>query len=206
MANQQPNRLEAEAGMAGESISPGARAVASARANVEALLAAIRADPGGEAGEMARTLLFNSMLKEQTQQEEQTLRRLQEHKHRGAVLAEDLETMAVERLNADARNQGLAEALRLAQLQRRTIGHCVAEAQQALAEKKPFDYGRALNQISAVIGLRGGEEFLVHSEVEGTPDYDLTAEEHRDFLEGRGPAWEEEQRRIRERDQKRSTG
>jgi len=206
MTHQESNWLGPEAGRAEQRTTPGAQVVASARANVEALLAAFVADPGGEAGEMARTLLFNSMLKEQTQQEEQTLRRLQEHKHRGTVLAEDLETMAVERLNADARSQGLAEALRLAQVQRRTIGHCVAEAQQALTEKKPFDYDRALNQISAVIGLRGGEEFLVHSEVEGTPDYDLTAEEHRDFLEGRGPAWEEEQRRIRERDQKRSTG
>jgi hypothetical protein len=205
MANQESNRLGPEAGRAEQRTTPGAQVVASARANVEALLAAFVAGPGGEAGEMARTLLFNSMLKEQTQQEEQTLRRLQEHRHRGAVLVEDLETMAVQRLNADARSQGLAEALLLARVQRRRIAQCVVEAQQASKEKRSFDYDRALNQISAVIGLRGGEEFL-HSEVEGTPDYGLTAEEHRDFPEGRGPAWEEEQRRIRERDQKRSTG
>ena len=84
------------------------------------------------------------------------------------------------------------------------IGTYVSQARRSLAEKKPFDYERALNQISAVIGLRGGEEFLVRSQVEGTSDYQLTAEEHADFHQGRGPAWEEEQRRIRERDHKHS--
>ena len=83
------------------------------------------------------------------------------------------------------------------------IGRCVLWARKAVAEDKPFVYARALNQIAAVIGLRGGKEFLVRSQVEGTPDYNLTAEEHADFHAGRGPAWEEEQRRIRERDQKR---
>jgi hypothetical protein len=31
----------------------------------------------------------------------------------------------------------------------------VLQARKALAEKNPFDYERALNQISQVIGLRG---------------------------------------------------
>jgi hypothetical protein len=52
-----------------------------------------------------------------------------------------------------------------------------------------------------VIGLRRWE-FLLRSRVEGTPDYELTAEEHRDFHAGRGPAWEEEQQGIREEEQK----
>ncbi len=197
---------DTEAGMAGARTAPGAQVVSTARAKVERLLADFLSDPGGEAGEMARAMLFHFMMKEQTQQEEDTLRRLQHHKHRGTVLVEDLETMAVKRLNADTRNQQLVEAVRLAEAQHRSIGQCVAQAQQALAENRPFDYQRALEKISAVIGLSGEEEFVVSSQVEGTPDYDLTAREHREFHEGRGWAWEEEQRRIRERDQNKTKG
>ena len=43
-----------------------------------------------------------------------------------------------------------------------------------------------------MVGLRGPEDIQEQSEVEGTPEYLLTAEEHEDFEEGRGPAWEEE--------------
>jgi hypothetical protein len=40
-------------------------------AHVEQVLAAFQAYPHGEAGQITRTLLFNCMVKEQTQQEEQ---------------------------------------------------------------------------------------------------------------------------------------
>ena len=199
--NQPSERTEP--GIAGQRTPPGAQALNSARAHVEQMLAAFLADPRGEAGQMARTLLLNSLVRDQTRQEEQTLRELEEQKRHRGVLAEDVETLAVSRLNAHTRNQELGEALHQAQVRHTKIGHYTLQAQKALAENKPFDYDRALEQISAVIGLRGPEEFLVSSRVEGTPAYDLTEEEHRDFLQGRGPAWEEEQRRRRERDEKR---
>ena len=44
------------------------------------------------------------------------------------------------------------------------------------------------------------------SEVEGMPGYHLTEEEYRDYNEGRGPAWEEEQRRKSEQEKKRREG
>jgi hypothetical protein len=56
-------------------------------------------------------------------------------------------------------------ALQQARARHGKIGQFVHQAQKALAQKKPFDYDRALNQISAVIGLRGGEEFY-HDEKE----------------------------------------
>ncbi len=39
-------------------------------------------------------MLFDYMVKQQTQQDEQTLRELQEHKSRRALLEEDVETVA----------------------------------------------------------------------------------------------------------------
>ena len=181
-----------------------AAVVEKARAQVDQLMADFLADPDGEAAQMARTLLLGGMVKEQTQEEEKILCELQEHKVARTVLEEDLGTLAVGRLNDHTRNRRLVGEPRHARRQNDEVAACLLQVRKALAEKKPFDYDRALNQIAAVIGLRGGEEFLVRSRVEGTPDYNLTAEEHADFHEGRGPAWEEEQRRIRERDHKHS--
>jgi hypothetical protein len=177
--------------------------VEKARTQAERLVADLLADPGGEVAQIARTLLLGCLVKEQTQEEEKALRELQEQKEARMVLEEDMGTLAVGRLNVQVRNRRLADELRNARMRHDEIGGYLLKARKALAEKKPFDYERALNQIAAVIGLRGGEQFLVRSQVEGTPDYRLTAEERRQFREGRGPAWEEEQRRKRERDHKR---
>ena len=80
MTNQQSGRSGTERGVRERGTPPYAPAVDAARARAEQLLAAFLADPGGEAGQVARTMLLNYMVKEQTQQEEQALRELQEHK------------------------------------------------------------------------------------------------------------------------------
>jgi hypothetical protein len=177
--------------------------VENARARVEQLVADFLADPGGEAAEIARTLLFGCMMKEQTQEEEKALGELQEEKEVRTLLEADVATLAVGNLNAAARNRRLAHKLRRDRKRQEKAHSHLLEVRKVLAEKKPFDYERALKQISAVIGVGREEEFVVHSKVEGTPDYDLTGKEHEEFHQGRGWAWEEEQRRIRERDQKR---
>jgi len=105
------------------------------------------------------------MVKEQTQQEEEALRELQEERGTRVVLEEDVGTLAVGRLNADTLNRRLADQLREFRGRHDKIGGYVAQVRKALAEQKPFDYDRALNQISALVGLRGGEEFL-HDELE----------------------------------------
>ena len=183
--------------------APGAQLLSSVRAQVEQLLEGFRADPGGKAGQMIRTLLFSCLVREQTRQEEQTLGELQEGERSRAALLEDVETLAVRRLNAEVRNQKLAQALRQARLQQGQVGRYVRGAQKALAGKKPFDYDRALKQISAMIGVGLPLKHRVESQVPGMPAYNLTEEECRDFEQGRGPAWEEEQRRRREWEQKR---
>ena len=144
----------------------GCRPVAErARAQVEQLLAGVLADPGGEAAQMARTLLFGCMVKEQSREEENALRELQQQKEARTVLEEDVGTLAVGRLNADTLNLRLADELREARGRHDNIGVCVLQARKALAEQKPFDYDRALNQISELVGLRGPEEFR-HDELE----------------------------------------
>jgi len=72
------------------------------------------------------------------------------------VLEEDVGTLAVGRLNADTLNRRLADELREFRGRHDNIGDCVLQVRKALAEQKPFDYDRALNQISALVGLRGG--------------------------------------------------
>ena len=142
-----------------------AAVVEKARAQVDQLMADFLADPGGEAAQMARTLLLGGMVKEQTREEESVLCELQEHKVARTVLEEDLGTLAVGRLNADTLNLRLADELREARGRHDKIGGYVAQVRKALAEQKSFDYDRALNQISALVGLRGGEEFL-HDELQ----------------------------------------
>ena len=165
--NQSPEKSVREA--VGARTTMNGQALDGARANVEHLLAAFRADPGGEAGQMARIMLLNYMIQEQNKDEEQTLRELLERKVKQAILEEDVGTLALRRLNADTRSQKLGEALRQARAKHAKIDHYLDQAQKALAEKRPFDYERALNQISAVIGLRGPEEFL-RDEAEGPAD------------------------------------
>ena len=142
----------------------GCRPVEKARDQVEQLFADLLANPGGEAAQMARTLLLGCMVKEQTQQEE-ALRQLQEERGTRVVLEEDVGTLAVGRLNADTLNLRLADELREARGRHDKIGGYVAHVRKALAEQKSFDYDRALNQISTLVGLRGGEEFL-HDELQ----------------------------------------
>ncbi len=134
--------------------------VEKARAQVEELVADLLADPGGEAAQVAKTLLLNSMVKEQTRQEEEALRELQGQGEARVMLEEDVGTLAVDSLNAHTRSSRLADELRVARICHHKIGHYVDWARKALAEKKPFDYERALKQISAVIGLSEREEFL----------------------------------------------
>jgi len=61
-------------------------------------------------------------------------------------------------------------------------GAYVLQKRKATGEK-PFDYDRALNQISAVIGIRPGEEFEYED-----PNDQQEAKQREDFRAGRGPA------------------
>ncbi len=110
---------------------------------------------------------------------EKRLRELQEHKGKRALLEGDVATLAVKRLNADARNQKFGEALRQARVQHGKIRQYVRAAQKALAEKKPFDYDRVLKQISAVISVGLPMKQKVKSAAEGMKGYELTEEEMR---------------------------
>ena len=161
-----------------------------ARAQVARLMAGFHADPAGQTARMTRTMLLGCMVKEQTQDEERHSHELQGHKEARNLLEEGMRTLAVGRLNDHDRHCRLADKLRKAGTQHDEIGGHV-QARKALAEKRPFDYDRALEQISAMIGLRGGEEF--ESGEAREPDRDPA---------GYGPVWEEEQRIKRERHQR----
>jgi hypothetical protein len=126
---------------------------------VQQLMAELLADPAGEAAQVVRTMLLGYTMKD-WKQEEQVVRELQNEKEARVVLEQDVGALAVGNLNAHTRNLRLADELREAQSRHGKIGECILQARRAQAAHRPFDYERALNQISAVIGLRGGEEFL----------------------------------------------
>ena len=100
------------------------------------LVADLLADLGGEAAQMARSLLLGCMVKEQTHEEERALRELQEQKEAGKLLEEAVGTLAVARLNALTRNCRLAGQVRDAQ---RRHDKMERYALQALEEKNPFN-------------------------------------------------------------------
>ena len=89
------------------------------------------------------------------------------------------------------------------QITHQRVSEQVKQAEAAVAKRREPTYQEILHKISAVVGLRGPEKFLVPTDVEGMPNYNLTAEGWTAFQQGRGPAWEEEQRCKREQDQKR---
>ena len=107
---------------------------------------------------------------------------IKEHKEARTALQGAAEALSVRRLNADTRHRSLADGLRQARTQPDDIGSYV-RGRKAQAGTKPFDYDRALNQISAVIGLRPGEEFQ-HDE----PDYQETLKRAQEMREGAGVA------------------
>jgi hypothetical protein len=79
----------------------------------------------------------------------------------------------------------------------------IKPAQAVVAQRREPTHEEIVRKIGEAIGLRGPEEYRVESEVEGMPGFHLTEQEYRDYEQGRGFAWEEEQRRKTEQEKKR---
>jgi hypothetical protein len=103
----------------------------------------------------------------------------------------------------ESKNRGLCAQVSDSELAHRHVREQVKPAEAAPATRREPTHQEIYNKIREVVGLAGPMEYLVSSEVEGTPDYHLQEEEYQEYEEGRGPVWEEEQRRKREQEQKR---
>ncbi len=72
-----------------------------------------------------------------------------------------------------------------------------------MAQDREPTHEEIIAQVSAAIGVGLPMQHYVRSEVEGKSGYHLTKEEYTDYTQGRGPAWQEEQRRKREQEKRR---
>jgi hypothetical protein len=140
-----------------------------ARSAVRELLQKALADPSSDAYRILEIMCLNELIEGQLKKREYDLMEV----FRARNQAKELEVKAarVESLNKLAE----AQIARLRLLNRALkdtlaqIAQKAREASEATKEGRPFDYERALNQISAVIGLRGGEEFE-HDEEQTQPN------------------------------------
>lgn len=143
----------------------GAQIRQKARAAVRDLFQKAIADPSSDAYRLLEILCLNELVEAELKTREMDVLEVFRARNQGR----DLEMKAARLHRQNQLTEVQTEKLRL---QIRGLEDKIAqirqEALQASEAKKaarPFDYERALNQISAVIGLRGEEEF-VHDEQE----------------------------------------
>jgi hypothetical protein len=102
-----------------------------------------------------------------------------------------------------SKNRRLRAQLGDSELVHQQVREQVKPAEAAVALRHEPTHQEIYDKIREVMGLAGPMEHLVASAVEGMPAYRLGEKEYQEFRQGRGRAWEEEQRRKREQEQKR---
>jgi len=172
--------------------------VQAARPKVQELLEQMQSDP--EARALVESFLLSQMVQEESQQEEGELAALQRERQKREALEEGLEQMVAAQQQLESQHRRLR--VRESEVAHQQVREQTKPAGAVMAQRREPTQQEIVEKISTAIGLRGPEEFLVSSEVEGMPDYNLTEEELTEFEEGRGWAWEEEQRRKREQERK----
>jgi hypothetical protein len=140
-----------------------------ARSAVRELLQKARADPSSDAYRILEIMCLNELIEAQLKRREYDLMEV----FRARNQAKELDVKAA---RVESQNKLVEAQIERLRLMNRALEDMLAqitqkarEASEATKEGRPFDYERALNQISAVIGLRGGEEFL-HDEQQAQPN------------------------------------
>jgi hypothetical protein len=131
-----------------------------ARPALRALFETAIADRSSDAYRMLEIMCLNELVEAQLKTREMDALEVFRARNQG----KELEMKAGRFQSQNQLMQAQTEKLRLQnRMLEDKIAQITEQALQASEAKKggrPFDYERALNQISAVIGLRGGEEFL----------------------------------------------
>jgi hypothetical protein len=127
---------------------------------MRALFETAIADRSSDAYRMLEIMCLNELVEAQLKTREMDALEVFRARNQG----KELEMKAGRFQSQNQLMQAQTEKLRLQnRMLEDKIAQITEQALQASEAKKggrPFDYERALNQISAVIGLRGGEEFL----------------------------------------------
>jgi len=176
--------------------------IEAARPKVKELLEQMQSDP--EARALVETFLLNQMVQEEGQQEEAEVEALQREKEKRETLEQGLEQMVAAEQELESSNRRLRARVGGSEITHQQVLDQIKPAEAVVAERYEPTHEEIIAQISAAIGV--GQpmrmRYRVKSQVEGMPDYHLTNEELADYQQGRGPAWEEEQRRRREYESK----
>jgi hypothetical protein len=175
--------------------------VEAARPKVKELLEQMQSDP--EARALVETFLLSQMVQEDSQQEEQELAALQRERQKREALEEGLEQMVVAQQELESQNRRRRARGGESEIVHQQVREQIKPAEAVVAQRREPTHEEIVRKIGEAIGLRGPEEYRVESEVEGMPGFHLTEQEYWDYQQGRGPAWEEEQRRKTEQEKKR---
>jgi hypothetical protein len=101
----------------------------------------------------------------------------------------------------ESKNRGLCAQVGASELAHQHVREQAKPAEAVVATRREPTH-QDLQKGMEVVGLGEPMEYLVKSGVEGMPAYHLREKEYQECQQGRGPAWEEEQRRKREEEQK----
>jgi hypothetical protein len=182
----------------GKSLRKGS--IESARPKVKELLEQMQSD--AEARALVETYLLSRMVEEESQREEEELAALQKERRKREALEQGLEQMVAAQQELERRNRRLRAQMGASELMHQQVREQVKPAEAAVAWRREPTHQEIYQKIREVMGLAGPMEYRVESGVEGMPAHHLQEEEFSEYLQGRGPAWEEEQRRKKEQEPK----
>jgi predicted MarR family transcription regulator len=133
--------------------------LAPAREKLRELLEKALADPSSDAYTMLEIICMNHLIEAELKTREMDVMEVLRARSHGKQLA-------VKTAQLEAHTKHLATQTEKARLQNRMLKHDLMQirkelrqAEEARSGGRAFDYERTLNQISAVIGLRGPEKF-----------------------------------------------
>ena len=142
-----------------------ARIRQGARTAVRELFEKASADPASDAYRMLEIMCLNEMVEAELKTREMDALEVFRARNQGRELEMKAARLHSQNTLAEAQTEKLRLQIRMLEEQMAQIREKALQASEAKKAGRPFDYERALHQISAVIGLRGGEEFL-HDEAE----------------------------------------
>ncbi len=139
-----------------------------ARTAVRDLFAKAIADPSSDAYRMLEIMCLNELVEAEVKTREMDALEVFRARNQGRELEMKAGRLQSQNALAQVQTEKLRLQIRMLEDQIAQIREKARQASEAQKASRPFDYQRALNQISAVIGLRGGEEFL-HDEPPAEP-------------------------------------
>jgi len=123
------------------------------------------ADPSSDAYRMLEIMCLNELIEAEVKTREMDALEVFRARNQGKELEAKIARVQSQNMVAEAQTEKLRLQIRALEDTMARIREKALQASEAKKQGRPFDYDRALKQISAVIGVGRGEEFL-HDEQE----------------------------------------